>query len=146
MPRSSFIEGLENRTFIMSATPAPVLFNSTVQLDRIHVKIDLLRFNANIIAGDVKLANDLHRVNKKTPTGDTSLVASIAQLKTDSATLKSQLQQDRLTEQRKRASPDEAAIQSGHRSDQEGQRATPLPRQRIMPKLMADRVQLPDQI
>jgi hypothetical protein len=95
MARNAFIEGLESRTFL-SATP--LLFNSTIKVDRAMVQVALLKFRADLFLCGVKLTNDFRNIHKNIAAGDTSLVAPAQQLKADTKAMKAQLLADRLKE------------------------------------------------
>ena len=82
MADHTFIEGLESRV-LMSATPAPVLFNLTVKADRLAVRADLLKFRGDIAGCQSKLLKDIIAIKKNTAKGDTSLVAPFQQRRAD---------------------------------------------------------------
>lgn len=84
MSINSFIQPLESRTFL-SATPTPVLFSSAITIDRLHVRIDQLRFQVAVLTFDAKLEHYHHVINKDTPMGDTSLVGPFATLESQEA-------------------------------------------------------------
>ena len=48
-----------------------------VARDRLVVKLDLLKFKADIARFNLKLSADIHKINRHTPTGDTTLVAPV---------------------------------------------------------------------
>jgi len=97
MAHQTFIEGLEGRV-LMSATPAPVLFNATIKADRLEVKAALLKFRGDIAACQSKLLKDFVAIRKNIAKGDTSLAAPFQQLRTDVKAMQTQLRADRLTE------------------------------------------------
>lgn len=97
MARPVMIEGLESRT-LMSATPAPMLFNPVVRADRAVIRADLARFRADIFANGQRLMNDTRAIKKNIAPGDTSLTAPLQTLHTDVQTMRVALLEDRLTE------------------------------------------------
>lgn len=108
MSGHSFIEGLESR-MLLSAAPAPVLFNPTLKADRLAVRADLLKFQSDIFGGESKLLNDTQAIKHNLTKGDTSLVAPFAQLHTDTKAMRLALREDRLAESAKALS-DESTI------------------------------------
>lgn len=97
MSRHAMVESLESRT-LLSVTPAPLLFNATVRADRLAVRVDLLKFELNILQCELKLSNDTRAIHKNVAKGDTSLVAPFQQLHTDVKTMQTALRIDRLNE------------------------------------------------
>jgi hypothetical protein len=95
MSQRSFIETLESRTLLSAS---PVLFNSTILADRATIRSDIFKFRAHAFACAAKLGAELRRIHRLTASGDTSLDASLLQLRTDSATLAAQLKADRQAE------------------------------------------------
>jgi hypothetical protein len=94
---NSMLHTLESRT-LFTATPLPALFDAAVLADRVAVRIDLLHFEADILAGSARLLADRKALKTAAPRGDTSLVAPFAQLAADNKTMQATLKADRLTE------------------------------------------------
>ena len=135
----TMIEGLESRV-LLSVTPAPVLFNSTIKADRLDVKAALLKFRSDIFACDAKLLRDTVGLRKNIAKGDTSLNASLSQLHTDVQAMRSALRVDRLTESAN-ALADESAIKLDIRQIiKDRGNTTALVADRA--KLLADRIKL----
>jgi hypothetical protein len=96
MNTACVIENLESRT-LLSATP-PVLFNATIKLDRLVIRMDLIKFRFDAAISNLQLAIDRLIIRHNTPKGDTSLDAPFTQLRTDVKSMSLQLAQDRLNE------------------------------------------------
>jgi hypothetical protein len=108
MSGHSFVEGLESR-MLLSAAPAPVLFNPTLRADRLAVRADFLRFQSDALSGEAKLLTDTQAIKHNLTKGDTSLVTPFAQLHTDVKAMRLALREDRLAESVKALS-DESTI------------------------------------
>lgn len=95
MSNQPVIESMESR-LLMSA--APTLFSSTVRADRLVVRIDLLKFETDLLASDIKLTADIQAIKHSLAKGDTSLDTPFATLHADQKAMNLALREDRLTE------------------------------------------------
>jgi hypothetical protein len=87
-------ETLESRTLFSAST----VFDPTVKLDRLHVRIDLLKFRADSLAGTATLISDRLNLRHDNVAAATTVTPLIANLKSDAKQMRVALQIDRLNE------------------------------------------------
>jgi hypothetical protein len=103
-----FVERLENRQ-LLSVSPASSVFNATVKLDRLQIRVDLAKFRFDDLSADFTLLADRIALRGDNVAGATTVVPLIAKLHADVKTMRTQLLSDRLT-QASNALRDESVI------------------------------------
>jgi hypothetical protein len=97
------IEALESRT-LLSATPS-----ATAKLDRLQIRVDLLKFRADAFAGSAAILSDRLSMKADNVAAATTVTPLLTQLKNDAKAMRTALKVDRLTEAAN-ALTDEATI------------------------------------
>ena len=87
------IEALESRT-LLSASPV----NATAKLDRLQIRVDLLKFRADAFAGSAAILSDRLSMKADNVAAATTVTPLLTQLKNDAKAMRTALKIDRLTE------------------------------------------------
>lgn len=134
----NYFETLESRVLMSAGTSA--VFNSTVKLDRVVIKVDLLKFRADAFAANVTLLSDRKALKGDNVAAATTVTPLIQTLHTDGKDMRLQLLQDRLTEA-SNALADESVIVGDVRQILRD-RGNPTALLTDRAKLKSDRIQL----
>ena len=134
----NYFETLESRVLMSAGTSA--VFNSTVKLDRVVIKVDLLKFRADAFAANVTLLSDRKALKGDNFAAATTVTPLIQTLHTDGKDMRLQLLQDRLTEA-SNALADESVIVGDVRQILRD-RGNPTALLTDRAKLKSDRIQL----
>jgi hypothetical protein len=134
----NYFETLESRVLMSAGTSA--VFDSTVKLDRLVIKADLLKFRTDAFAADVTLLSDRKALKGDNVAAATTVTPLIKTLHTDGANMRLQLKEDRLTEASNALADESVIVKDLIQILHDKGNATALAADRA--KLKSDRIQL----